>query len=66
MLCARKRRVPAAMPAASRLRVWPFGTDPVVALGVFGDLVDPVGEIGELVHDEVRGEADDGVDERDL
>ena len=24
-----------------------------------------VGEIGELVHDEVRGEADDGVDERD-
>ena len=43
----------------------PFGVDPVVARRVVGDLVEVVGEIGELVHDGVRGEADDGVDERD-
>ncbi len=42
----------------------PFGADPVVVRRVVGDPVEVVGEIGELVHDEVRGERDDGLDER--
>jgi len=41
----------------------PFGADPVVALGVVGDLLDVVGKIGQLVDDEIRSERRDGVEE---
>jgi len=50
MLWATKRLTPAAAAAASRLRV-PLGADPAVAVPEGGDLLDRVGQIGQLVHD---------------
>ena len=41
-----------------------FGADPVVALGVVGDLLDVVGKIGQLVDDEIRAEGTDRVEKR--